>query len=74
MSDLVGDLGKQKKIGKITGKTPEAKGTNYVIGCYKRIAQEKLLILVNVLCQPIVIFFLRHPMVDIICYSIAMVD
>ena len=38
MGDLVGDLGKQKKIGKITGKTPEAKGTNYVIGCYKKIA------------------------------------
>ena len=36
MGDLVGELGKEKKIGKIVGKTPEAKGTNYVIGCYKK--------------------------------------
>ena len=37
MNDLVGELGKEKSIGKITGKTPEAKGTNYVIGCYKKL-------------------------------------
>ncbi|CAG5097928.1 Oidioi.mRNA.OKI2018_I69.XSR.g15294.t1.cds [Oikopleura dioica] len=39
LSDLVGEQGKEKKIGKIVGKTPEAKGKNYSIGCYKRLAQ-----------------------------------
>ena len=53
LSDLVGEQGKEKKIGKIVGKTPEAKGKNYSIGCYKRLAQVVSPGALNSLIQPI---------------------
>jgi len=53
LSDLVGEQGKEKKIGKIVGKTPEAKGKNYSIGCYKRLSQILSPGALNSLIQPI---------------------
>lgn len=61
MSDLVGELGKEKKIGKIVGKTPEAKGANYVIGCYKKLG---LIISPNALNR------LLHPLKERLLQSI----
>ena len=61
MNDLVGDLGKEKKIGKIVGKTPEAKGANYVIGCYKKL---------GLIISPVALNRLMIPLKDRLLQSI----
>ena len=38
-NDLIGDVGKERKVAKLIEKTPEARARNHVIGCYKRLGQ-----------------------------------
>ena len=34
-NDLIGDLGRERKVAKLIEKTPEASARNHVVGCYK---------------------------------------
>ena len=38
-NDLIGDLGRERKVAKLIEKTPEARARNHVIGCYKRLGE-----------------------------------